>query len=361
MSNAPAPFVLSPILKPKVWGGRRLARFAKALPPEGGPDAMIGESWELADLDSTSAGGGGGEAAHSTIATGAMAGHTIRDAVRAWGGDLLGDASPTASGGFPLLVKYLDAREHLSVQVHPSPAYAAAHADAHLKTESWYVLAAEASVLADGTPIEPVLYKGVREGVTPDVFASLVAEGRAGEAMVAEPAVPGTCHTLPSGTLHALGAGVLVAEVQTPSDTTFRVYDWQREYARPDRELHLERAMRCIEWGAAPGGLSARAEDARGVVAATPFYELCELRGHCEEKALAPIAAGRCAVLMLVGGMGGELASASGAFQGASMGVGATAVIPASCASDTVLRAGPGTVALVAMLGDSTRAPAAAG
>lgn len=347
----PAPFSLAPILKPKVWGGRRLSQFAKPLPPEDGPDANIGESWELCDLDSTSAGGGGGDAAHSTISGGAMAGSTIRDAVDAWGADLLGGAKPTASGGFPLLVKYLDAREHLSVQVHPSPEYAQAHADAHLKTESWYVLKAEASTLPDGTPVEPVLYKGVREGVTPDVLRQLIAEGRAAEAMIAEPAIPGTCHTLPSGTLHALGAGVLVAEVQTPSDTTYRVYDWKAEYGRPDRELHLEQAMACIEWGPAPAGLSNREEDVRGVVAHTDFYEICELRGHCEEKALAPLTRGRCAVVMLVGGMGAELASTSGAFESLPLGPGTTAVIPAACAEDTVLRAGPGTAALVATLG----------
>ncbi len=234
----PYPLTFVPVLLEKVWGGDRLSRFGKPV----AAGARIGESWELADLAATSASGAGGGAVRSVVDAGPMKGRTLRDVVGAWGADLVGGARPAADGGFPLLIKFLDARENLSVQVHPSPAYAASHPDAHLKTECWYILDAEPGA---------VIYKGVKDGVTRERFAAALQEGDGRgvvDLMVAAPAVPGECHTLPSGTVHALGAGVLVAEVQTPSDTTFRVYDWGRQ----GRELHIEQSLACIAWGPAP-------------------------------------------------------------------------------------------------------------
>ena len=151
---------------------------------------------------------------------------------------ILGRCSPSVDGGFPLLVKLLDARENLSVQVHPDPAYAAAHPESHLKTESWVILEAEPGA---------VIYKGIREGVTPQQFADAIADGTVIDLLITVPAKAGECHDLPSGTCHALGAGVLVAEVQTPSDTTFRVFDW----GRTDRTLHIDAALQCIEFAPA--------------------------------------------------------------------------------------------------------------
>lgn len=235
---SPYPLILEPILKEKVWGGRRLERLGKRL----APGAMIGESWELSDLAETSASGGGGGEARSKIRNGALAGRTIGDAARAWGRAMMGEVGLSPAGGFPLLLKFLDAREHLSVQVHPSAAYCKAHPEAHLKTECWYVL--------EATP-GSVIYKGVKKGVTREAFARALALGQ-GEGVVAMlesvPAVKGECHNLPSGTVHALGAGVLIAEVQTPSDTTFRVYDWAKEYGRKGRELHVDQSMACIQF-----------------------------------------------------------------------------------------------------------------
>lgn len=238
----PYPLLFRPALFHKVWGGDRLARFGKAV----NPGDKVGESWELADLPGTSASGAGGGAVRSVIANGPLAGKTIHDAIDLWGDALLSRAALTPEGNFPLLIKFLDAREDLSVQVHPSPAYAAKHKDAHLKTECWYVLDA-----APGS----VIYKGVKAGVTREVFERALRNGDGAgvvELLEAVPAVVGECHNLPSGTVHALGAGVLVAEVQTPSDTTFRVYDWGRK----GRDLHIEQAMECIEWGPAPAAVS---------------------------------------------------------------------------------------------------------
>lgn len=224
----PYPLLLRPLLFEKVWGGRALERLGKVLPPR----ANIGESWELADMGATSASGAGGGAARSTIDNGPLAGRPIADAAAAWGDRMMGRRTLTTAGGFPLLIKFLDARENLSVQVHPSPAYAAANPHAHLKTECWYVLAAEPGA---------VIYKGVRPGVGAAELRAHTESGAIVNDLIAVPAAPGDCHNLPSGTVHALGAGVVVAEVQTPSDTTFRFFDWGRK----GRELHLDQALAC--------------------------------------------------------------------------------------------------------------------
>lgn len=228
------PFLLEPIYKEKVWGGRALERFSRSLP--GGPDTLIGESWELADLAATSASGGGGEPAHSRICNGPLAKRALGEVVRDFGALVTGRLDLGPQGGFPLLLKYLDARENLSIQVHPSSDYAAAHPEVHLKSEAWYVVAAEP---------DAVIYKGVIEGTTPEHFAAAIRDGTVVDLMIQFPARVGDCHYLPSGTCHALGGGVLVAEAQTPSDTTFRVYDW----GRTDRELHVGPALECIDFG----------------------------------------------------------------------------------------------------------------
>jgi mannose-6-phosphate isomerase len=250
--------VFEPILLEKVWGGRRLERLGKKLPP----GARIGESWELADLDSTSASGAGGGAARSVIASGLLAGKTLHDAMTLWKRDLMG--SLDADRPFPLLIKFLDANENLSVQVHPSPAYAASHPQAHLKTECWYILDA-----APGS----VIYKGIRPGVTREQFAKHIKDGTVVNDLVAVPAVVGECHNLPSGTCHALGAGVLVAEVQTPSDTTFRVFDW----GRTGRELHIEQALECINFDPAPAAAKLPKGKVSGQLVGTEFFRVDEV------------------------------------------------------------------------------------
>lgn len=231
------PLLFKPIYKEKVWGGRTLEKLGRTLP--GGPGTLIGESWELADLAQTSVSGGGGSAERSVIANGPLAGKTFSDVIRGAGADVLGDVKLTDDGGFPILLKFLDARENLSVQVHPSPDYAAEHDDAFLKSEAWYVLAADEGA---------VIYKGVKPGVSAERFRKAIEDNTVEALMIAVPVKPGDCHYLPSGTCHALGAGVLVAEVQTPSDTTYRVYDWGRP-RNTGRELHVEQAMRCITFG----------------------------------------------------------------------------------------------------------------
>ncbi len=220
------PLKFEPIYKEKVWGGRGLERLGKTLP--GDADTPIGESWELADMPAEA----GGDS--SRITNGPLAGKTLREAIGRFGEELLGGLPLNEQGLFPLLVKFLDARENLSVQVHPPAAYVANHPETHLKNEAWYILAAEPGA---------VIYKGVKESLTRDEFAEHVRAGTVVEVLRAVEARPGTCHYLPAGTCHALGEGVMVAEVQTPSDTTFRVYDW----GRTDRQVHIEQALDCVD------------------------------------------------------------------------------------------------------------------
>jgi mannose-6-phosphate isomerase len=327
-TNATAyPLVLAPILMSKVWGGERLRHFGKEI----AQGATIGESWELADLDATSASGGGGAAAQSVIANGLLAGRTLRQAMQQWGSAGWGRLHPHAGGAFPMLVKFLDAKENLSVQVHPSAAYAKAHPGAHLKTECWFILDAQPGSM---------IYKGVKSGVTQQAFDAALRQGDGAgvvDLMQAIPAVAGACHTLPSGTVHALGAGVLVAEVQTPSDTTFRVYDW----GRTGRELHIDQSMECIAFEPAD---QARALPQRGmgVLSDTEYFRL-----EGEQVSAGAECCGSCdgalpRVIMAVG-TAAELRWNGGIVQ---VPLGATALIPASLVNSTRVRAVEGGIVL---------------
>lgn len=357
-NQSPYPLILEPILKPKVWGGRRLASYGKHLPL----DQAVGESWELADLNSTSVSGGGGDSAHSRIVNGKLTGKTVHDAMDLWGKDMMGQVQVAPGGGFPLLVKYLDAQQHLSIQVHPSVEYAKTHPQAHLKTESWFIL--EATPGPGGQ--EPVIYKGFQEGVTRADLEQAIKNGTVPSIMRQELAVAGQCHTLPSGTVHALGAGVLVAEIQTPSDTTFRVYDWATEYGRAGRELHIEAALACASFEHPPIATHADAFMAddmamlsvmppkmgstRDRVSTTDFYTIDVLSASCASvRVVKPDdAVNGPVVMMMIKTMGASVVSESGAFDEVVVEPGQTLLIPASCAEDASLRAGPGTEAIVA-------------
>ncbi len=226
------PLVFEPIFKPKIWGGRRLQTLlGKKLPPE----RPIGESWEIADLEDD----------QSIVARGPARGRTLRDLVTEWGKDLLGGAG-LFEGRFPLLIKYLDATQTLSVQVHPDEATARRLGGrVRVKNEAWYVIHADEGGF---------IYRGVREGVDAARLREAIEQGRVESVLRRIDVRKGHCYYLPSGTIHALGAGVVVAEVQTPSDVTYRVFDWNRvdpSTGRP-RELHLEQALSCISFDPGP-------------------------------------------------------------------------------------------------------------
>jgi mannose-6-phosphate isomerase len=257
------PLTFHPILKPRPWGSNRLTRLGK-LVPEG---TRIGESWELADLPDAIPGG------QSTVAGGRFEGVSLRNLRLAQRDELLGITTPAPDGAFPLLIKFLDAAENLSVQVHPDARYAQTHVGAHLKNEAWVVLDAEPGAR---------LYRGFRPDVTRADFDAALAAGTVVELLHAIEVQRGDCVYLPSGLCHALGAGIVVAEIQTPSDTTFRVWDWNR--SDPARPLHLDQARACLRFGGAQSdgvppltrAVSAPTTTAGGVVTKrllrTPFF-----------------------------------------------------------------------------------------
>lgn len=268
-----APFGLDPVLVERPWGGRRLTDYGKTLPA----DTNIGESWELCDLpqevvphvDDPS----------STVLDGPYAGAKLRTVVAEQTEALLGPVAPTKEGRFPLLFKLLDAREHLSVQVHPHEAYVSAHPEARLKTESWYIIDADPGA---------VLYLDVVDGTSMDDLAAVMGTPGIVPLLGAQPAVPGAFHHVPAGRIHALGAGAFVAEVQTPSDTTYRIYDWAEEYGRPPRQLHAEESMGSIilEQEAAFSLDATRAQGVRELVT-TDYYWMREHRVDAGTSALA--------------------------------------------------------------------------
>ena len=312
----PCPFSLTPRVFEKVWGGQRLGRLGKSLAD---PQARYGESWELADMPVTNPGGAGGSPVRTLIASGPLEGRTLRDAIDVWGAALLGNTRPTPEGDFPLLVKFLDACENLSVQVHPSPAYAAAHPKANIKTECWYILDAEPG---------SVIYKGLRPGVTRE---TLGAHARAGDAaivkdLVAIPAIPGECHNLPSGTVHALGAGVLIAEVQAPSDTTYRLYDWGRK----GRELHVEQSLECAMFEEPPAPTRIAPDGKRTRLVTTEYFTLDGFVIEPGRPVAVTSAGSRCAAVIGIDGRGRIVTP-----DGASLAIasGETAVVPAACSN----------------------------
>lgn len=219
------PFTFQPIFKQRVWGGRELERlYHKPLPP----GVPIGESWEITDRP--------GDV--SVIANGPLAGKDLRWLMEIHAADLLGDARPH-SGRFPLLIKLLDAQEKLSLQVHP-PAARAAELGGEPKTEMWYI--AEAAPGAE-------LYVGLKPGITRAEFEHKVEAGTVADCFHRLRVQSGDAMFLPSGRVHALGAGLVIFEIQQNSDTTYRVFDWNRlGLDGKPRELHIPQSLASIDF-----------------------------------------------------------------------------------------------------------------
>ena len=219
---------LEPHLRPTVWGGRRLGeRFGKDLPP----GAPVGESLEVSALPG----------AESVVRSGPLAGRGLAGLAEEFGEALVGAPVRARYGDeFPLLIKLIDAAEDLSIQVHPDDGYARREGlGAFGKTEAWYVLDSGGIVL------------GLRAGVDRRRLEQALAAGRAEEAVRYRPVEAADVVVLPAGTVHALGRGTMVYEVQQASDLTFRLYDYDRPGldGRP-RELHLEQALEVIDFEA---------------------------------------------------------------------------------------------------------------
>ena len=220
------PIVFQPIFKERIWGGRELERlYAKPLPS----DKPIGESWEISDRP--------GDA--SVIANGPLAGKSLRWLMENHAAEILGGARSADGGRFPLLCKILDAREKLSLQVHP-PAAKAAELHGEPKTEMWFI--------ADAA-LDASLYVGLKRGVTRAEFGEKISDGSVADCFHRIPVRAGDAMFLPSGRVHAIGDGLVIFEIQQNSDTTYRVFDWNRTGldGKP-RELHIAQSLASIDF-----------------------------------------------------------------------------------------------------------------
>ena len=314
------PFILRPVLSERPWGGRRLERYGKALPD----DVMIGESWEVADLPPEAA--PTVDDPQSRVGSGRFAGATLSEVIAEAGSALLGPVSPTPDGRFPLLFKLIDARENLSVQVHPHRGYVEMHPEVRLKTESWYVIEATESSL---------LYLDVADGVNHDAVADALGSNVLVSSLRTVPAVASGFHHLPAGLIHALGAGVIVAEVLTPSDTTFRLYDWAVEYERVPRQLHLQQGIDSLLIHPEEA-FSLEPLDGVGMreLVANEHYWMCEHR--CDTGTRRLVSGRGPRVLNVVSG--------SVAVDDVVLGKGTTAIVPAASAADRFEVDGPSVV-----------------
>jgi mannose-6-phosphate isomerase len=312
------PLQLHPYLRPMVWGGRRLGEaLGKPLPTA----AAYGESWEVSD-----------HASHrSVVAAGPREGQTLRDLLERESAALLGAVRGLST--FPWLVKFLDACDWLSVQVHPDErAVRELWPGEGSKTEAWFVL--------DAAPGSRV-WAGLRPGVGAKELRAALAAGRVAECLHTFEPRPGDCLFLPAGTVHAVGGGVLMAEVQQTSDATFRLYDWDRVDAHGKRrELHVEQALACIDWRAGPvhpvraEGYGASAAPARQRLVSCRYFTLDYLR-QAEPFTLG--GAGRVQVLIALHGRG-ALQTGEGRLP---LAAGRTLVLPAALPALTCAPDGP--------------------
>lgn len=247
----PGPLLLQPALKVKVWGGRRLAAAGVALPD----DQRYGEAWLLHDS--------------VTVAQGPHAGRALGALLAQYGAALVGPDADVGAG-WPLLAKLLDASAWLSVQVHPDDAWARRlEGEPRGKTEAWYVVAAEPGAR---------LVCGVQPGCTRAQLAAAIREGALEPLLREMPARAGDALLLRAGTLHALGPGLLVYELQQTSDRTYRLYDWGRAgldgRARP---LHIERGLQVLRPEAAPALRHTAGEAAQVIELTRCEYFVAEL------------------------------------------------------------------------------------
>jgi mannose-6-phosphate isomerase len=227
------PLKFEPIYKELIWGGHKLANILEKDFPK---DKKIGESWELVDLTNDK----------SHITNGQWAGLTISEVLQKYPQQILGKSYTPP---FPLLIKFIDAADFLSVQVHPDNQAVKKLGTGSLKTECWYIVDAEK---------DACIYKGLKKGTTRQQFEKSIKDGSCAELLNKVPVKPGECHFLPAGTVHAIGAGLLVAEIQTPSDTTYRVFDWNRLQNGKPRQLHIEQALESIHFDQNPNELSVK-------------------------------------------------------------------------------------------------------
>jgi len=221
------PFIFKPILKEVIWGGTDIRPF-KGLTPT---DQKIGESWELSHVEGN----------YSIVDNGALEGKTIDELIDTYGARLIGEKVLARFGKtFPLLIKFIDARDNLSIQVHPDDELAKKRHNSFGKTEMWYVVKA--------TP-DAILYSGFSKQIDADEYVQRVADDTIMDIMKQYKVKEGDVFFLPAGRVHAIGSGCFIAEIQQTSNITYRIYDYNRkDAAGNERELHTELAKDAIDY-----------------------------------------------------------------------------------------------------------------
>lgn len=313
------PLEFEPILKSIRWGGTRLGT---VLGKPIGDRTDVAESWEVADQRD----------GQSVVASGPHQGRTLEDLIAKSPQAILGAGARPRQ--FPLLIKFLDAHDRLSVQVHPNDEQAKAYgADQNGKTEAWVILDA-----APGSR----LFAGLKEHVDRARFEQALQDGTVAECLHALSVQAGDAVFIPAGTVHAIGEGVLLAEVQQQSNLTFRIDDWGRlgSDGQP-RQLHIEDALRCIDFSRGPVAVARP----RLVRDSPKLEELvtCEyftIRRHTVAEQTTIDTRGQFRVLMTLAGEG--TASAGGS--SSRLQLGKTVLLPADCAACEIRATHPLTI-----------------
>ena len=221
------PFTFKPILKKVIWGGSDICPFKEISPVENG----VGESWELSHVEGN----------YSIVANGELAGKSLDDLIRQYGAQLMGQEVIDRFGTtFPLLIKFIDARDNLSIQVHPDDELAKARHNSFGKTEMWYVIKATK---------DASLYSGFSKQIDADEYVKRVQDNTIMDVLQRSNVNEGDVFFLPAGRVHAIGAGCFIAEIQQTSNITYRIYDYNRKDANGNtRELHTELAKDAIDY-----------------------------------------------------------------------------------------------------------------
>lgn len=222
------PMKFTPLYKERIWGGRKMEeKFGKKLPA----DKLIGESWELSGV----------EGDVSVVSNGKLKGNSLSELIEVYMGDLVGDKVYEKYGEeFPILIKLIDADDVLSIQVHPDDELSKERHNAYGKTEMWYIL--------DNEP-GASLYLGFNREVNRETYLEALSKGELQNILGEVKVKPGDAYFIPAGAIHAIGKGILIAEIQQTSDITYRVYDWNRVDDKGNgRELHTELALDAIDF-----------------------------------------------------------------------------------------------------------------
>ncbi|WP_372751137.1 type I phosphomannose isomerase catalytic subunit [Labilibaculum sp.] len=222
------PLKFTPILKDKIWGGNKLKT---VLNKDFSPLPNAGESWEISGV----------EGDISVVSNGFLAGNNLEELIEIYMGDLVGDHVYEQFGvEFPLLIKFIDANDVLSIQVHPDDELSKERHNAYGKTEMWYVIEADKG---------SELIVGFNQEISKENYLAKLKEGKLEEILNSTPVQEGSCFFIPAGRVHAIGKGILLAEIQQTSDVTYRIYDFNRtDDAGNPRELHTELAVDAIDY-----------------------------------------------------------------------------------------------------------------